>query len=325
MIPMKIDFDLAQKVKSLLTEAKTIAILSHVSPDGDNVGSVLAMGHALMANCNAEVKWIKTDEIPEHLMFLSGTNDYISEIDRDYDLVFVVDCGDLDRLGDYKKIVNHAKTIINIDHHKTNTKFGDINIVKSSASSTAELVLTLLKTMEFKITRKCAEALYTGISTDTGSFKYSNTTSYTHSLASELIDYGIDVGAINVELYQNKKFDKMQLFIKSINNLSFYKQRQIAIAYVDQKMLDETNTQMNDSDGIVEFARNISGVEVACLIKIHEAKNCIKCSFRSKNNVDVSIFCEKHNGGGHKRAAGCTFDTTDKQVVIDAIMKEIEI
>lgn len=323
MIPMKIDFDLAQKVKKLLSEAKTIAILSHISPDGDNVGSVLAMGHALMANCHAEVKWIKTDEIPEHLMFLSGTDDYIAEIGSSYDIAIVVDCGDLDRLGAYKNIKEHTKIVINIDHHQTNTKFGDINIVKPNASSTAELVFTLLKTIEFKITKECAEALYTGISTDTGSFKYSNTTSYTHALASELIDYGIDVGAINVFLYQNKSFDKMQLFIKSVNQMSFYKDRQIAITYVDQNMLDETKTEMNDSDGIVEFARNIRGVEVACLIKVHEADGRIKCSFRSKNSVDVSKFCEAHNGGGHVRAAGCTFETTDKQMVIDAIMKEI--
>lgn len=326
MIPMKINSEIINELRIVLASAKKIAIVSHISPDGDNVGSVLAMSRALMANCVAEIDIIKTDLIPENLMFLPGINLYKETISKEiYDIVIVLDCGDLDRLGDSKKIADQTKYLINIDHHKTNTLYGDLNILNPKASSTGEIVYTLLKELDYNIDIDCATCIYTAMSTDTGSFKYSNTSSYTHFIVSELMDIGIDISNINVELYQNRELSKTQLFIKSVSALEFFRNNKIAVAHVNSEMLNETKSLMGDSDGIVEFIRDIKNVEVACLIKIYENDNLIKCSFRSKNDVDVSEFCENHNGGGHQRAAGCTFNTLEKSEVIKCILNEIDI
>jgi phosphoesterase RecJ-like protein len=281
-----------------------IFIASHVNPDGDNIGSIIALGLALK-KLKKNVRVIKTDEIPTDYLFLPFIDIIQPYEASDIDLLIVLDCGDIDRLGKYKSLLNKAKTIINIDHHISNTKFGTLNIVDDKAAATGELIYDLLKNMSIEIDKDIATCLYAAISTDTGSFMYDSVTSRTHKIIASLIETGIDKSNINIKLYQSRSIERTNLFIKSFSTLKTYHNNRIAVVKVTQSMLNKSNAKMEDTEGIISFIRDIDTVEVACLLKEYK-ENEIKVSLRSKRTVDVSKICSKFNGGGHIRAAGCT-------------------
>lgn len=318
---MKIKSEICEAIKQKISESDTIGIISHTHPDGDNLGSILGMYQALKINTDKKIEIVKVDDYPKIFNFLPNIEMLKEvEVDKKYDLLFVLDCGDAQRVGDYEALIEQAGFVINVDHHRTNTQFGDLNLVDIGACATAELIFELLKALEFKLDKKVATCLYTGISTDSGSFKYSNTTARTHQIAAELIGLDIDTESINVSIYQNQPYSKTLLLVESLSTLQMHHDNQLAIAYVTQEMLEKTESNMLDSEGIVEFMRDIQGVEVACFLKVYPTE--IKASFRSKLQVDVASFAEKNNGGGHVRAAGCTFKEP-LQRVISKIVNEI--
>ncbi|NLZ81935.1 MAG: bifunctional oligoribonuclease/PAP phosphatase NrnA, partial [Clostridiales bacterium] len=200
-----------------ITNVNNIYIASHINPDGDNIGSILAMALGLK-KINKNVKILKTDEIPSDYMFLPNidmikTYD-IDEIDT-IELLIVLDCGDVDRLGKYKSIVSKSNTVINMDHHISNSRFGDINLIDEKAAATGELVYDILNKMNLEINKDIATCLYTAISTDTGSFLYDSVTARTHEIAISLIKAGIDKSDINIKLYQSRSIERTKLFISS--------------------------------------------------------------------------------------------------------------
>lgn len=305
----------------LIEKSGEIYICSHVKPDGDNIGSLLALAMA-MKKLNKNVKVLKVDEIPSDYMFLPNV-DIIREYElkEKIELFIALDSGDIERLGLGKKFALNAENIINIDHHVTNTKFGNINIVSPSSAATGELVYELIKQMSVKIDMDIATCLYTAISTDTGSFMYSNTSHLTHLIVAELLKTGIDVGEININLYQKRTMERTKLFIDALNNLEIYLDGRIGLIAVTDEMLKSNNAKTEDSEGIVSFIRDIDTVEVACLLK-EISKNEIKVSLRSKKEIDVSKISNKFNGGGHIRAAGCTLYTElddAKKLILDEI------
>ncbi len=289
-----------------INESNNIFIASHINPDGDNIGSSLSLALALK-KINKKVNVLINDNIPKDYIFLPGIDLY-----KDYDeslgpidLFISVDSSDIDRLGTNKDLLNKSKTIINIDHHISNTNFGHINIVDSKSAATGELIYYLIKRMGISIDKDIATNIYTAINTDTGCFSYESVTSSTHRIAAELIDAGVDVKNININLYESSSIERTKLFIRAISSLKTYSNNQIAIVRVTQKILEETNTTMDDTEGIVSFIRSIAPVEVSCLLKELGDKE-IKVSLRSKEYVNVAAICENFNGGGHIRAAGCT-------------------
>ena len=293
-------------VDKILT-SENIYIVSHVQPDGDNIGSCLSLALAIR-KIKKEVFILKVDETPSDFLFLPGIDmikDYNGK--NEIDLLIAVDSSDIDRLGKNKKLINSAKTVINIDHHVSNTNFGDIDIVDSKASATGELIYKIIKELNIEIDKDIATCIYTAISTDTGSFMYDNTTSQTHEIASKLIDYGADKESINLNIYQNRSLERTQLFIKSLNSLDMYFDNKVAIIKVTQEMLKETNTTMEDTEGIISFVRDMEPVEIAILMKeIND--EVTKISIRSKRYVDVAKLTSVFDGGGHKKAAGCTIN-----------------
>lgn len=286
---------------------KNIYIASHVNPDGDNIGSILALGLAIkkaLANCYI----IKTDDIPSYLDFLPNIEmirEY--ELDESIDLFIALDCSDEERLGKYKAVISKAKTVINIDHHKSNTYFGDINIVDPEASATGELIYKFIKEIGVELDKDIATCIYTAISSDTGSFMYESTSAETHEIVADLLNYGIDHNDININLYQNRSIEKTLLLVESLKSMNFYFDKKVALVKVTQDMLSEANARMEDTEGIVSFIKEISPVEVAILLKEH-SENEIKVSMRSKRDVDVAEICSKFGGGGHVRAAGATIN-----------------
>ena len=293
------------KAIDIIKESKKIYIGSHVQPDGDNIGSLLALGKALN-KINKDVKILKVDHIPSDYEFLPGIElikEY--EIERELDLFVALDCSDMERLGMGKQFAENANCIINIDHHITNTNFGDINIISPSSAATGELVYELINEMKVEIDKDIATCLYTAISTDTGSFIYSNTTYKTHLIVAKLLQTGIDANNININLYQRKSLERTKLLIDTLKDMEMYLDGKVGIVTVTRELLVSNNAKLEDTEGIISFVRDIDSIEVACLLKEID-KNEIKISMRSKENVDVSKICSKLNGGGHKRAAGCT-------------------
>ena len=293
------------KAIKIIKESESIYLASHVQPDGDNIGSLLALGMALK-KINKDVKILKVDNIPSDYKFLPSVElikDY--EIEKEIDLFIALDSGDIERLGIGKQFAKNANFIINIDHHISNTNFGDINIVSPSAAATGEIVYEFIRKMEIDIDKDIATCLYTAISTDTGSFIYSNTSYKTHLIAADLIKAGIDTSDININLYQRKSFERTRLLIDVVKDMEMYFNNKLGMASVTQELLMSNNAKLEDSEGIISFIRDIDSVEVACLLKEIDEKE-IKISLRSKKEIDVSKICAKFDGGGHKRAAGCT-------------------
>ena len=236
-----------------------------------------------------------------------------------------MDSSDLDRLGKGKSLLERSKEVLNIDHHITNTKYGDVNLVIANASSTGEISYDLIKALGIQVDKEIGANIYTAISTDTGRFMYSNTSSKTHKIVADLLEQGLDTNSININLYQSRSFEKTNLLISSLNSLQFFSDNKIGIIKVTQEMLKENKASMEDTEGIVSFVQNIDGVEVACMFK-EFATNEIKVSLRSKRYFDVSKLSSKFGGGGHVRASGFTIysdmaNTID--IVVDEILREL--
>lgn len=316
----KIDFT---EAINIIKKHDNIFIASHVNPDGDNIGSCLGLYLALKKT-NKNVRVLQSDILPEDFNFLKGFEDIKSyEDDEKIDLLILLDSADSKRLGDNEALLGKAKTTINIDHHLSNTNYADLNLVDPKSPSTCELVYYLIKQMNIEIDKNIAEALYTGISTDTGKFSYDSVTGDTLRIVANLIDLGIDFNKINIRLYESISLPKMSLKIKALSGLKMYKNNQVALVKVSQDMLKSTNTSMEDTNGIVEEIRKVEGVEVACLLK-EIKKNEIKVSMRSKEFFNVSEVCEDLGGGGHIRASGCTINESlnkSEQIVLDTIDK----
>lgn len=313
-------FDITiEKIK----ESERIYIVSHVQPDGDNIGSILALWMAIK-KIKDKVFILKTDDIPSDFLFLPNVNE-IKEFNDEgkIDMFIALDTSDENRLGKNKELLNKAKTIINIDHHISNTNFGHINIVDSNAAATGELVYNLIKKMNIPMDKDIASCIYTAISSDTGSFMYDNTSAETHRIIAELIDIGIDKSNININLYQNKSLERTMLFIKSLETLRLYFNNNVALIKVTQDMLNKANAKMEDTEGIVSFIREIAPVEVGIILKEFK-ENEIKVSMRSKRFIDVSAICASFNGGGHIRAAGCTINSPmdiAEKLILDELKK----
>ncbi|SNR88893.1 phosphoesterase RecJ domain-containing protein [Anaerovirgula multivorans] len=308
---------ITKKYNSLpqLQKDDVIALISHISPDGDSLGSLLALGMGLKKLCN-NVKIYINDELPEKYNFLPGVQDiqlYNEKNKMIFDFCFVLDCGDQQRLGYSEEILSRSNKVINIDHHISNNGFGDINIIDLEASSTCEIVLDLLKDKDIPLDTNIATCLYTGIATDTGNFIYDNTTKKTHKAAAELMEHHIDLNNITYNLYQNKSLDAIKFLGYILNRLELSCDGKLAIMMVYEDDLRKYKLASNDVDGVINYARDIQGVEIAILLK-ETSNGSVRVGFRSKNNVDVSELAGKFGGGGHKKASGATMIGSMKEI-----------
>lgn len=286
--------------------AKTILLLTHMIPDGDTVGSAAALCHTLRdAGKTAHI--LSGERLPDNISFLKA--DCLIEegaLLSSYDLVVAVDCSDLGRLSGRDAYFARAGATVCVDHHKTNTFFADYNYIDPKAAATGEIVYRLFFEMGMTISREAAEGLYVAIVTDTGQFQYSNTTSETHRIAAALLETGIDHNEISIHLYQNVRKEKLLALAHCLENAEFILNGKAGFAYATEEMLREVSAEIQDTDGVVEAIRDVAGVEVAIFIKEID-HGVMKAGFRSKRDVDVAALAEQFGGGGHSKAAGCTF------------------
>ena len=292
-------------IADVLNGGKCILILPHIHPDGDTIGSSLALLLALK-KIGKKATILVEDEVPSSLNFLPLEYIY-HELPQDVcpDVIVAVDASDLDRLGTRADYLKHAARTINIDHHITNVQFAEYNHIDVKAAATGEIIYELLQKMNIAIDKEIAICIYCALSTDTGSFKYDNTTAKTHRVTADLLEYGLDLNEITVTLYQNKPYEKLKLLGEVLNTLELHYAGKLSILSVTQDMIEKVKADPTDADGLVEYARDIEGVEVAVLLKELSPAE-IKVGLRSKYKVDVSKVAADFGGGGHRKASGCT-------------------
>lgn len=311
-----------EEILIAIDNSEDIFLASHMNPDGDSIGSLMALGLAL-EQYGKKVNIIKTDAIPEDFDFLPSIDRIKEYEDIDADIFFVLDCGNKDRIGKYEEFLDESKLVVNIDHHMDNTKFGDINLVDPNRASTGEVVFDLIEGLGLRLDKDIATHIYTAISTDTGRFMYDKVNDRTHEIAAKLIRAGIDKDKINIHLYQTKSLAATRLFIEGISTLRTYHDDKIGTIKITQDLLNRVNASLDDGDDLIVFIRDIVTTEVACVLK-EVKENEIKISLRSKTIINVSSIANQFNGGGHKKAAGCTIyqdiDTAER-LIVDAIEK----
>jgi phosphoesterase RecJ-like protein len=296
-----------QKVKEAVERGKRFIVATHVDPDGDALGSAFALGLAL-AQMGKEAAVYLKGTIPYRYRFLPKPPVILDELPRTgYDIAVVVDCGDLQRVGNDFEALKACGFLINVDHHSTNEAFGQLNIVDERASSTAEILYMILGALGVRISLDIAVNLYTAILTDTGSFRYDCTTQRAFSISEEMVGLGVRPADVATEVYESHPKERFHLLCQVLGTLELYQHDKIATAYVTQRMFEGTGTNREYTEGFVEHIREIRGVEVACLFR-ELGNGKYKVSMRSKDSVDVAAVARSFGGGGHQRAAGCTLE-----------------
>jgi len=302
------------RVIEVINSCSTFLITAHVKPDGDAIGSELAMYHVLRGMGKNAVVY-NQDETPALYEFLPGSQNIIHSLDsvNGFEAVFVLDCSNIERVGDKKDKISSIKKIVNIDHHVSVGTFSEILLVDSTASSTGEIIHRLLKKMGFAITGDIATNIYTAILTDTGSFRYSNTGSDTFRVAADLVDKGANCRYIAEKIYETRPANQVRLMAKVLDTLEFYEGEKVGFVYVTQKMLRREGALSEHTEGFVDIIRSIQGVEIAaCYYEV--SKNRFKISLRSKGKVNVEEIAGKLGGGGHVNASACRVDGSIKAV-----------
>jgi len=285
-----------------IRKRETFLITTHVNPEGDAIGSSLALALAL-SSIGKKVEVITQDPVPKGLKFLpsSDTIKQAKSIDRRFDAVITVDCGDLERVG-FLKIDNiPGDILINIDHHVTNKGFGAVNFVEDAVAS-AQLIYDIMKRLNISLTPDIATCIYTAIMTETGSFRYSNTTSETFKIAQEMVSAGATPWNIAEHIFNRNNIGRIKLLGLILENLDRSDDGKISWITVKEQMYRETGTSKEDVEDFINFPRSIEGVEVAILFR--ESNQGWKISLRSNGKVDVSNMALEFGGGGHSMAAG---------------------
>ena len=244
----------------------------------------------------------------------------VKETSANYDVLIALDCGDIERLGFDKQLKEYGAIVVNIDHHKSNSYFGDLNLVDSNASSVGEMIYQLLDG-KVQIDYDIALNIYTSIITDTGSIRYSNTTPLSLKILAKLVDKGIRPDYVSRQVFERRSLASIKLLKSALSTLEILADGKIASLLITQDMLKVAQANEEDTNGIINYAREIDGVEVAVLFKEKE-DSLIKVGLRSNEKVDVSKIAAKFNGGGHPRAAGCQLRLPLKEtqeIVLNAV------
>ena len=301
-----------------IKESQHILIASHAEPDGDSLGSLLALGLAL-TKLDKQITMHNPSPIPAVYRFLPGADRIVRQIknSQTYDLALVLDCGDLTRIGETSAEVDKIPVLINIDHHVSNTGFGHIQFVDTTACATAEIVFRLINALKIPFDKAIATSIYTGILTDTGSFRFSNTNQAAFAISQAMTDAGVEPHIVAQRVFGTYSLGRIKLLNMALNSIEISDNGKLSLMTVTRSMLNTTGTSTEDLDGMINYARRIEDVKVAAMI--HEIKNGAgkfanmnhyHVSLRSDSSVDVARIAGKFGGGGHPSAAGFQIEST---------------
>jgi len=303
---------------SKIKKAQHILLASHSNPDGDAVSSLLALGLAI-GKLNKKTTIYNASPIPAVYRFLPSVERIVGRIKKAklYDVALILDCGDLPRIGEASATVSQIPVIINIDHHISNTRFGDIQLIDASACSTAEIVYRLIKALNAPIDKAIATSIYTGILTDTGSFRFSNTNQAAFAISREMAELGVEPYNVAQHVFGTYSLGRIKLLNLALDSIEISDNGKLSVMTITSAMFAKTQTHPEDVDGMINYARRIEDVKVAALIqeqKNGKTESDSQCRFhvslRSDGTVDVAVIAGSFGGGGHSSAAGFQVETT---------------
>ncbi len=324
---MKQPTKIIDQILEVIGKSQTFCIIGHIRPDGDCVGSQLALTLALRAIGKDVLCW-NENKIPQKYEFLDkeGLIERPRK-SRTFDCVIAADAASLERVGEVAGCIQDRKVFINIDHHESNTRYADINWVSAKEPSTGELIFQLFKAAGWEITKPIANCLFTAISTDTGSFQYPSTTPSTFNVAAELVERGASLGDICDEVYQSYPVSRARLLRHIYRNFRLTHQNQISYFWLKKRDFVRTGADSCDAEGLIDHIRAIAPVVVACVFE-EMGEDLVRISLRSKSpNVNVNEIASLFGGGGHPAAAGARVTGSALSVqrrVIGAIRKALK-
>ncbi|MBQ9734767.1 MAG: bifunctional oligoribonuclease/PAP phosphatase NrnA [Clostridia bacterium] len=301
---------LSELSKKLKKETR-VALISHVRPDGDTLGSALALSRALeYLGINSDV--VCDDPIPSRFFFLNSARKIANTLTGEYSALIAIDCADVSRLGKfYENFSEHKNTYV-IDHHISNTRYAKTNYIVDNASN-CENVYALINELGAVIDKETANLLATGIMTDTGNFRHKSVTPYTFAVTSKLVELGADVNDIYYHMFSKQSKERAKLFGHVMSNIRYFSDGKIAVATVRLSDFEKTGAKQDETEGFIDFVMGVDGVMIgACVMET--AKNKYKISFRSKG-PDVNAVAGTFGGGGHTLASGCQIHGEYEDVV----------
>lgn len=292
---------------AFMREGNDFLVVSHVQPDGDAISSTSVVGW-LLHKLGKSAMLMNEGESPSRLSYLLNFDSIINyrlvKPTHTYKYVIAVDCADYRRIGEVSQLFADDVKLLNIDHHPTNDAFGSTNLIRPDAAATVEILHDLIEQAGVTFDTDCATAIYTGLLTDTGGFRYSNTSSRVMEIASRMLGQGVSGHQLADHLLEKMTMPKLKLLQRSLSRLTFSDSQQIGWLYIEKNDMKEIEAVSEDIEGIVNYALNIDGVEVGILFKETE-DGAVKASLRSAGKVDVAAIAQSFGGGGHIRAAGC--------------------
>lgn len=316
------------KVVDEIRRHKRFLVSAHIDPEGDAVGSQLAIA-SLLRRIGKKVVIIAEDPLPASCMFLPRISSITLYKDLKgkgagkFDCVVILDCPTLERIGRVKELIAEDTTVINIDHHISNAMFGDVNWVDPKAAAVGEMIFELSKKLKLELTKDEAETIYSAILIDTGSFRYSNTTAKTHMIAAELIGKGLDMNAIYEHLFELRSFQSTYLLGLVLSDIKKSRDGKIVWVWLTKQMLKESGASFDETENFIGLPRSVRGCKAALFFKETEKKGIFKVSFRGKKEVDVNKIASKFGGGGHTAASGCTLMAANRGQAERKILSEV--
>ncbi|MUT66400.1 bifunctional oligoribonuclease/PAP phosphatase NrnA [Paenibacillus sp. NEAU-GSW1] len=313
---------------AFMKEGDDFLVVSHVQPDGDAISSTSVIAW-LLNKLGKKAVLMNEGEPPSRLSYLYQFDAIINyrktRPETKFTKVITVDCADYKRIGEVTALFAPDVQMVNIDHHPTNDGFGSVNIILDHAAATVEILYDLIERAGIELDLDCATAIYTGLLTDTGGFRYSNTSSKVMAIASRLLEFGVRGHQLADHLLEKMTMPKLKLLQRSLSRLTFSEDQQIGWLYIAKDDMRETGAVSDDFEGIVNYALNIDGVEVGILFKETDDGQ-VKASLRSAGKVDVAAIAQSFGGGGHVRAAGCRLEgplAESTQTLVEAVRKAL--
>ena len=323
------DKEAMMSVAEVIRTKDKFLLSAHVNPEGDSVGSQIAM-FLLLRKIGKKAAIVNHDEVPHNLRFLEGSREITKHFPEELQpsVAIMLDCPVMERTGRVGKLLEEECFIVNIDHHISNEYFGDVNWVEPGVSSVGEMVFNLAQELKIEIDKPIAEAIYAAIVTDTGMFNYGNTSSDTHRVVGELMSAGVSPKYMFSQIFEKRSDVEMRILGKALSDLQVAAGGKLAYMSISKEMYESEGVKSVPTDDFINFPRSIEGVEVAILFKENPAaRGRVNVSFRSSGKADVNKLAALFGGGGHPQASGCVIEcplADARQRVLDEASKMIQ-
>lgn len=308
-------------VVSHIRNHDNFVLIAHTSPDGDTLGSALALLRAL-EKLQKKALVVCENGMPASLSFMPGSDKLSKTADNEGEYTAIaIDCADISRMGACDSCFKNAKHTINIDHHATNKGYAQINDIVPHAAAVGESIWQIIGELGVEPDKEMAQCIYTAISTDTGNFCYANTTPDTFKTAVELLELGFDLNTTSSKLFRTRSLSKTRMICKCIENLELFFDDQICVSTISKAEMDSIGSDESETEGMIDFIRDIETVKIAVFMR-EVSQSVYKVSLRSKVDINVSTVAQQFGGGGHKLAAGCTIEESaekTKEKIITAL------